>query len=340
MGADGGTIPTRGELVKVKKKALKQDPSVKRKAKWKFCTMSAQRLQLPIVACGLGQLFNKEDLMKTILLVREGAIERPVELKHIKKLKDVHTLNLKPISSSSQVNDGDDSAPTQFECPITGLPMSGQHRFVFPVTCGCVVSERALKEVPTSQCLVCSKPFSQEDIVVINPDDDEINEMYLNMKSRMEMAKSDKKSRKSAATNSASSSLAVEQQKPSSLAVSDTSNPESDNSLSNGTVSSNGSSTNVHYADDMARFRKEAEIIKRRAQAHDTQRKRPARMKTTNMDVNGDELKWALSSKSVQDKPNASDVLKQLFHSHSKQDMNKFATFTSRNGYSMSHTWG
>ena len=29
---------------------------------------------------------------------------------------------------------------SQFHCPITGLEMSGRYRFVFFLTCGCVVS--------------------------------------------------------------------------------------------------------------------------------------------------------------------------------------------------------
>ena len=131
------------------------DPSFQRAARWKHCAVSSQPLRQPIVACELGQLFNKEELMQTLLSVKDGSIERPAVLKHVKKLKDVHQLNLTPLSSQSAEREGQDAESSAlFECPITTVPMSGRHRFVYPVTCGCVVSERALREIPTKTCLV------------------------------------------------------------------------------------------------------------------------------------------------------------------------------------------
>lgn len=55
MGCDGGTIPTRDELVRVKKKPEQKDRKADLAAKWKHCAISQEKLQPPIVACGLGR---------------------------------------------------------------------------------------------------------------------------------------------------------------------------------------------------------------------------------------------------------------------------------------------
>ena len=47
-------------------------------------------------------------------------------------------------------------------------------RFVFLRTCGCVFSERALKEVPSETCHKCGKPFSASDVYVINGEEEDV----------------------------------------------------------------------------------------------------------------------------------------------------------------------
>jgi hypothetical protein len=49
MGCDGGSIPRREELVKLKKKAEKVDPIEVERIKWFTCAMSEERLKEPIV---------------------------------------------------------------------------------------------------------------------------------------------------------------------------------------------------------------------------------------------------------------------------------------------------
>lgn len=55
MGADGGTIPKRCELVKSKKKKEKIDKNVANAARWRICRLSQEPLKRPIVACPLGR---------------------------------------------------------------------------------------------------------------------------------------------------------------------------------------------------------------------------------------------------------------------------------------------
>lgn len=45
---------------------------------------------------------------------------------------------------------GEGNAP--YICPISGIEMSGKFRFVFLWSCGCVLAERALKEVKQNLC--------------------------------------------------------------------------------------------------------------------------------------------------------------------------------------------
>lgn len=55
MGADGGTIPKRCELVKKKKKKEKVDKNVSNATRWRLCRLSQEPLKRPIVACRLGK---------------------------------------------------------------------------------------------------------------------------------------------------------------------------------------------------------------------------------------------------------------------------------------------
>lgn len=55
MGADGGSIPKRCELVKNKKADEKFDKNVKLALKWRICQLTQEKLRKPIVACKYGR---------------------------------------------------------------------------------------------------------------------------------------------------------------------------------------------------------------------------------------------------------------------------------------------
>ncbi|KAL4703046.1 hypothetical protein ACJJTC_006656, partial [Scirpophaga incertulas] len=167
MGCDGGTIPRRDELVRLKKKPERKDKSAERSFKWRNCALSQQPLQEPIVACGLGRLYSKRSVLEA-LLDKES---KPECIDHSKNLKDIKDLKLvkNPAYVATEHIDGavrDGSAP--YICPISGLEMTGKFRFVFLWNCGCVLAERALKEVKQNICHMCQQPFSDSDIVVLN----------------------------------------------------------------------------------------------------------------------------------------------------------------------------
>merc|ERR1712110_1044137 len=67
MGCDGGTIPTRDEQVRLKKKPEQKDKDSVRLYKWQHCHLTQQKLTKPIVACELGFLYSKEVIIEKLL---------------------------------------------------------------------------------------------------------------------------------------------------------------------------------------------------------------------------------------------------------------------------------
>lgn len=202
MGCDGGTIPKRHELVKGPKKVEKVDKNAELAAKWKYCALSQEKLKRPIVACELGRLYNKDAIIEYLL---DKSAERPNTevVAHIRSLKDVKELILtdNPAWEGERRNiKGDcyeDMHLAMFICPVVGLEMNGKHKFFFLQTCGCVFSERALKEVKTVICHKCGDPFQEEDLVVLNGTKEEVETLQKAMEERRLKAKTAKKSKKS-----------------------------------------------------------------------------------------------------------------------------------------------
>ncbi|XP_030754019.1 replication termination factor 2-like [Sitophilus oryzae] len=193
MGCDGGTIPRRDELVRVKKKPEQKDKDAELTALWKCCAITQQVLQKPIVVCHLGKLYSKMALIEALLDRRS----LPEEFRHIKTLKDVQDVNL--TKNPEYKNEDDkkegsvDHRASPYICPVLGLEMDGKFRFVAVWGCGCVFSERAYKEIGTKNCNKCNKPFEDDDIVIMNGTTDE--DMIL-MKQRMEVRQAKNKKNK------------------------------------------------------------------------------------------------------------------------------------------------
>lgn len=184
MGCDGGTIPRRDELVRVKKKPEAKDKDAELAFKWKCCAITQELLQMPIVICHLGKLYSKMALIEALL----DRSTLPEGCKHIKSLKDVKNLNLTEnpeYKADEHKKEGSlDARASPYICPVLGLEMSGKFRFVAVWSCGCVFSERALKEIGTKNCHKCTKPFTEEDIVIINGNEEDLELMRKRMEVR------------------------------------------------------------------------------------------------------------------------------------------------------------
>uniref|UniRef100_A0A1B6CZ21 Replication termination factor 2 n=1 Tax=Clastoptera arizonana TaxID=38151 RepID=A0A1B6CZ21_9HEMI len=198
MGCDGGTIPKRDELVKTKKKPEKKDKDAELSFRWRHCSLSQQPLQKPIVACGLGKLYNKVAVLEA-LLDRNNI---PDVAKHIKSLKDVKDLTLisnPAFQEEAEKGDGYiDRQAAPFICPVIGIEMSGRFKFCLLWSCGCVMSERALKTIKTKTCHKCQQPFQESDIVILNATDDDLDLMQTRLDARTARIKAEKKAKKSA----------------------------------------------------------------------------------------------------------------------------------------------
>ncbi|XP_014895550.1 replication termination factor 2 isoform X1 [Poecilia latipinna] len=208
MGCDGGTIPKRHELVKGPKKVEKVDKNAELAAKWKYCALSQEKLRRPIVSCELGRLYNKDAIIEYLL---DKSAERPnaEAVTHIRGIKDIKELNLtdNPAWEGERRNTKGDRYEDihcgMFICPVVGLEMNGKHRFCYLQTCGCVFSDRALKEVKTEICHKCGDPFKDEDIVVLNGTKEEVQKLKEKMEEKRVKAKT-KKSKKSKAVETVS----------------------------------------------------------------------------------------------------------------------------------------
>jgi hypothetical protein len=96
---------------------------------------------------------------------------------------------------SYAASSGSNSFP--FLCSITNLPADGEHRMFCIASCGHMFSEKALREVQTSTCLLCDDPYQKDaDILEVNPGWDEVQVMAERLISRMQARKLEKERKK------------------------------------------------------------------------------------------------------------------------------------------------
>ncbi|KAF9433037.1 Protein RTF2 [Entomortierella beljakovae] len=206
MGCDGGSIPKRDELVKQKQRQTKVDQNILNRAHWSSCTLSKKALATPVVSCALGKLYNRDAILE-FLLDRSAYGDGDMICNHIRSIKDVVTLKLEsnPSFSESQsaasLTNHDQEPASRYICPITMKEMNGKHRFVYLDTCGCVMSEQALKEVPSKACIRCTKPFEQRNVIILNPKPEELEDMKMALLEKQVRIQAEKKEKKKAKSN-------------------------------------------------------------------------------------------------------------------------------------------
>lgn len=192
MGCDGGTIPKRDELVRTKKKPEQKDKSSMQLYRWRNCHLTQGPLRSPIVACGMGLLYNKESVLQHLV----NKTPFPEASAHIKSLKDIKALKLTPnpaFNGKAQSVGGyidDNSSP--YICPLVGLEMNDRSKFCFLWKCGCVISERGLKLGADNKCVNCVMEYEDDDIVILNPTEEDVTLMKAKLAKRKDKIKSKK----------------------------------------------------------------------------------------------------------------------------------------------------
>lgn len=191
-GGDGGATGAESRDCYLKmyaeKKPDKADPNETRICKWNTCALSQETLKPPCAIDRLGNVFNKESLVRALL---DKTL--PSHFSHIRGLKDMITIQLDPIPGVRVYHDGSD---TKFQCPVTSLEFNGKHKFFALERCGHVLSAKALKELQSTSCLVCHAAFYESEKIVINGNEEEVAALRLKME--QERAKIREKKQKKA----------------------------------------------------------------------------------------------------------------------------------------------
>lgn len=155
---------------------------------FKYCKLSKNELNKPIVSDYLGNLYNKEDVISYLLDRKRNGGEKRCE---IESLNDIVLLNIKLDEHI-------------LECPLSNKRLDIEKdlnlklsdvQFSYIVPCGCTMNTKILRELIgydkmdlkeeenlDHKCPVCLNVFKLSNIVDINPQDKEIEN---SLKSRM-----------------------------------------------------------------------------------------------------------------------------------------------------------
>ena len=193
MGNDGGSIPTRRELVKSAARAptiseLKATALESLSHAWSVCPLSSEPLDLEnVVSDWRGRLYNYESVLKGLIPTATGGggdVENtngnddspaeddaatPHEMTFastgIKSLRDIVKLKLKRYKPAGS------KEKEIWACPVSlkELGPSTTTKAVYVVPCGHVFAEVAIREIDERACPECSEPFEKSNVVPILP---------------------------------------------------------------------------------------------------------------------------------------------------------------------------
>jgi len=254
--------------------------------KWTTCSLSHELLRKPIVVDELGNFYNKSAVIEYLLQKKTLASSTNTQpqyllFDHLTSLKDVWECKFyenlgkdakssQSLSSKKKIDNGIATGEetdfagrrlSRFVCPVTALPANGQYKFVAMRTCGCVLSEKALKEVPSENCLGCGRSLKKKqekkakilllhnqpqyvDIAPGQAEEGRLRKLIANLKKSKHISKSENKQVPTQdTTSSSSSSLSSPSSSSSVLFSSSLTSSFSSSSLSLSTYSSSSGSS-------------------------------------------------------------------------------------------------
>ncbi|GIZ38485.1 hypothetical protein CKM354_000190200 [Cercospora kikuchii] len=170
MGNDGGSIPTRRELVKEAAKdkttaQVKEAQHEQQEYHWSTDPISREPLAQPVVSDSSGKLYNKSTILEYLV---EGARKEDADVitqGAIKSLKDI--VEVKFEVDTDATNDG--VRKEVWKCPVTGDKLGPGSKAAYLVPCGHAFSGSAIKEVSGEKCLTCETEYASNDIIPILP---------------------------------------------------------------------------------------------------------------------------------------------------------------------------
>lgn len=199
MGGDGGSIPGRADIVRTAGMRFARDlggmgylPNTQVRAgseaykkleekqlRWTTCAVTQEPLKPPLVACRLGQLYNKEAMLHRLMQRKTSGVPLPPNAMHIRSLKDLCNLRVEF-----------DAATGRLVCPILKVEFDSGIKGIVLWSCGCVISTKAFEQLAgtkvkgpqdtekadtTARCPNCDKAYDPAtDIVQLVPEISEI----------------------------------------------------------------------------------------------------------------------------------------------------------------------
>ncbi|EME77381.1 uncharacterized protein MYCFIDRAFT_158227 [Pseudocercospora fijiensis CIRAD86] len=173
MGNDGGSIPTRRELVKEAARdpttsEVKASQHEQQEYYWTTDPISREPLAQPVVSDASGKLYNKSTILEYLV---EGARKEDVDIitqGAIKSLKDVVEVKFEVHAEGSERKNGTAKREV-WKCPVTGDKLGPGSKAAYIVPCGHAFSGSAIKEVSGEKCLTCDSEYASNDIIPILP---------------------------------------------------------------------------------------------------------------------------------------------------------------------------
>ncbi|GBF60153.1 replication termination factor [Trichophyton mentagrophytes] len=177
MGNDGGSIPTRRELVKEAARnpnttQLKETLREHLEHFWTTCPISHKQLLSPVVSDAVGNLYNKDAILQYLL---PGDDSEATSAKadcdevlqgRVKSLRDVVELKFDVDGNPDVPNGG---RKGRWICPVTQKELGPSVKSVYLVPCGHVFSEGAIREMKSDKCLQCNEPYEPSNVIPILP---------------------------------------------------------------------------------------------------------------------------------------------------------------------------
>ncbi|GAB1316206.1 Replication termination factor 2 [Madurella fahalii] len=183
MGNDGGSIPTRRELVKSAARTptvseLKATALESLSHSWTHDPLTSELLDMEnVVSDWRGRLYNYESILRGLMpsgddndttapaLVNGESPELTFASTGIKSLRDVVKLKFKRYAPPGA------KGKETWACPVSMKELGAATRAVYLVPCGHVFAEAAIKQIQEEVCPECSEAFRSGDVIPILPTD-------------------------------------------------------------------------------------------------------------------------------------------------------------------------